>query len=291
MSTKIYDGLRIDTDDIFDFTNRLHSLIKQTFQDLAQELVMEEITRVFDGKASMDVAVFYEAEEKWKERQGKLSRHSVFEDPLRFSLVMGKTPGGKILAYPYYGKNEYFEALLTMPDVSPYGYWNNTDHEEGITDEQWNERRQEWDSIIEPEEGTFAHLPMYELSGSRKPFEPFVYEMFRGKKNGPVMEKLVSTQPSPEERLRSIFENACVDSFVTNVDTMMSDVSKMARAARQTPVEDMGELPAPITLDNLYGREHSNIVINHEEIIEAVKRAGLTPKPATEGLTEEGSTE
>lgn len=282
MSTKLYDGLIIDTDDIFDFTKRLHALVKQTFQEVARELVIEEITRIFDGNEPIDMALFYTAQEKWDERQGKLSRRSVFEDPLRFSLVMGKTPGGKILAYPYYGRNEYVEALLTMPEVSSYGYWNNTDQEEGITDEQWNERRQEWDSLIDPEDGTFAHLPLYELSDSRKPFEIFMYEIFRGKKYSPMMERLIDAQPSPEERLKRAFQYACVESFAANPETLMVDVSRAHRSSWNTPVEDMGELPVPITLNNLYEKEHSTIIINHEEAIKAIKRVGLTPKPIPE---------
>lgn len=278
MSTKIYDGLRINTDDIFDFTNRLHTLAKTTYTELAKELVMEEITNVFDGDTPLDSTLFYAAAYAWEDEQSKISRHNVFEDPLRFSLVMGKTPDGKILAYPYYSRNEYFDALMTMPEVSSYGYWNNTDQEDGVTDEQWDERRRDWDSLLEPSDGTFAHLPLYELSGTRQPFTPFKYELFRTKGKSELIEQLVNSQPSPETRLRRAFQIACVDSFTTNPDTMMSDVSKAMRAARDIPVKDMGELPPAITVDDLYNKEHSHIKVNLAEAITAVQRVGLTPK-------------
>lgn len=280
LGTKLYDGIIIDTDDIFAFVNQLHQVSSNVFAQQARELVMKEIADIYDaGEAELDTALIYAAQYKWEDEQGKFSKRSTFEDPLRFSLVMGKTPQGKVLGYPYYGRNEYFSALLDMPQVQPYGYWNNSEQTDGITGEEWKMREAEWDSLLELGDGSFAHLPLYEFPGSREPFMPFILEIFAGRKTGDLMVSLIGTQPSPEKRLKDAFTQAVTSSFVTDPEDIIHNVSKAMRAARSTPVKDMGELPALITLDDLYAKKARTIPVNMEEVVKAVERAGLTPKP------------
>ncbi|MBC9705977.1 MAG: hypothetical protein H9W81_13595 [Enterococcus sp.] len=280
MSTKLYDGILISTEDIFEFTAKLHQRAYEVFTEQAKKLAMEEITTIFDkGGDDTDRPLYFVAEEKWRAEQAKMSRTHTFEDPLRFSLVMGKASTGKILGYPYYSQPEYFTALLDMDEVTPYGYWNNTDAEEGVTEEEWKNRCREWDSVLDPITDTFGALPLYQLPDSRNPFKLFTLEIFAGRKEGELLNSMLEAQPSAETRLKRAFQNAVVDGFVIDKETINRDFFTAMRESLNIPVKDMGELPAPITFDDLYGEKTKAVVINKDGVTQALKNSNLTPKP------------
>lgn len=42
------------------------------------------------------------------------------------------------------------EFLEAMPEVEPYFYWNNTDKEEGVSEEAWKKRKEDWELALSP---------------------------------------------------------------------------------------------------------------------------------------------
>jgi hypothetical protein len=52
------------------------------------------------------------------------------------------------------------DALKNLGIVREYGYWNNSDRPEGLTAEQWEERRRAWDKLDVPaQDGLSIGLP------------------------------------------------------------------------------------------------------------------------------------
>lgn len=275
MSTKIYDGLRIHTDDVFSFTNKLHTTMMEVFYTASQKLIMEECQRSADQMTGpVKFAIIAEAEKRWKDEQQKMSTRSTFHDPLRFSLVFGKSASGQLLAYPFYGENDYLYALREMEEVEEYGYWNNTDPEEGITEEEWDFRRKEWDSLTELGEGSFGHLPLYQLPGTMSPFNEMYYEL--AGQESKFIDTMISFQSTPEQRLQDAFTQACLTASKLDPESFFGTLRRIREAMEGFTVEDMGTVPEKITAEFLRGTERTNFNLNQdtvEKVLDKVRKS------------------
>ena len=177
MSTKIYDGLKLKDPnaDLFEIIPKIIApAIREEFHRLSLELVTNHLSYVMCSpkalaKMKKDTAIFFGAEEDWLERQKELGDHHFLNDPLRFSVVFGRSHRGNILSVPFYEKNKYFKALEGTGLFDKYGYWDNTDRPDEISKKVWNQRRDEWDSILS-KNGTFGDLPSWELGETKNPW-------------------------------------------------------------------------------------------------------------------------
>lgn len=176
MSTKLYDGLKVKDSqaDLFSLVEIVAEGIRMVFNREAQKLVAQELATVFDSpgerkELSAGSYLLFHCEDRWLKQQEKLGSQHILNDPLRFSIVFGKSSEGNVLAYPYHTTRSYEELLEGTGLFEDYGYWNNTDSPDGLTEDQWKARGREWDSLTN-DEGTFGDLPMWQLSGSSRPF-------------------------------------------------------------------------------------------------------------------------
>lgn len=55
---------------------------------------------------------------------------------------------GKILMLLYTEQSAYEKAIESLPEVTPYPYWNNTDPPEELTEAQWDERENDWNLAL-----------------------------------------------------------------------------------------------------------------------------------------------
>lgn len=63
----------------------------------------------------------------------------------------------KILAIPYFNQHGWNEKLLEMPWVKEYGYWDNTDQPDDMSDADWEQRKIDWDDALGSEH--FSGIP------------------------------------------------------------------------------------------------------------------------------------
>jgi len=78
-----------------------------------------------------------------------------------------------IIAYPFEGKiyivpfmDHKWNKLTERSDKFKFfGYWNNTDPDEGCTEEEWNERERVWESIFPGYEPAKIYGLTYEIFG------------------------------------------------------------------------------------------------------------------------------
>ena len=54
----------------------------------------------------------------------------------------------KILAIPYTTNEALKSRIMNDTKVHEYGYWNNSDHPSGLTDEDWNMRERDWNYVF-----------------------------------------------------------------------------------------------------------------------------------------------
>lgn len=175
MSIKIYNGL----------------LFEGTYLELAEKLkqiskqVKEEVKGIVSRIASIDIHLAYDAlnagieiekvEEmitpvldetlnRIKIRKGqsysflfkKLCRMHLKE--YEFTVVTYPLTDNKILLYPL---NEGICIDFTeIEGFKEYGYWDNTDKPECVTEEEWMQRKKDWDTVSEGRfiDGAFSYL-------------------------------------------------------------------------------------------------------------------------------------
>lgn len=202
MSTKLYEGLLLTEakPDLFTLIPKLAKTVQKVYKRLSLKLVAEEL-----GEALVDPAwretrrpgatLIMEVETAWKKQQENYGSHHTFNDPLRFSIVFGRTKRGRVLAYPFYARPAYGKSLEKLGIFQEWGYWNNSDRPTEVAEEEWDERREEWDSLLD-EEGSFGSLPFWKLDSG----EPFL-EVYLSSEELDINGKM-----SPEKRLQRLLQ-------------------------------------------------------------------------------------
>jgi hypothetical protein len=157
VSVKIYEGYRLaEGADIWEFTERLRREGNELRNRLDLEAIeamagAEERKRRAEGRnvgetREARLMLGYHA---WRELEEALGE-SRLSDPHQLSATFIRDPGsGRILARLYAGSK--MEHVFTgQPGVEPFGYWDNSDREEGCTDEEWEERKAAWLRCLGP---------------------------------------------------------------------------------------------------------------------------------------------
>lgn len=256
MSIKVYDGKLIDTTDIFAFAEKLHKEITETYHRLSQELVMDQVVQYLSDipkKHDSGLSLITNVEMSWKKRQNSLPNHSFDHDPLGFELCIGKTMNGKIIAKPYYSHKAYETTLLNMPEVKDYGYWNNSDREEGVSKSEWKLREKEWLSIVS-EECDYTNLLQYKLA-SDNPFKMLTYHFISNK----PIDAWLDVQPSPEDRLRRAARKHALAPIKSSIS--MKDLFRFIEYLDSLPIETIGKLPSRLSRADLVTKDVNKLKI------------------------------
>lgn len=246
MSTKIYNGLRlIDSGaDLFTVIPQVAKVIRKELGKAAQALVGEELARAADDKKLREETkptdnLWFEVEERWRKRQAAWGPHHRLNDPLRFSIVFGRSDQGNILVN-WYGEHQGYEKALKKTGLfEDYGYWNNTDEPEDMTYEEWQARGKEWDSLMD-KDGTFGSLPLWELGSSSDPWR----HMFLGK----ITQEDLNIYRTQEQRLSDALASSILEELMSNGkrEDLMAHYGKAKRIVRKFLTTDAGKaLPFP----------------------------------------------
>lgn len=170
MSTKIYDGFYIDETSIYDVMQ-----FNQRMKPKLKEIAMTEYQKVFaEAMAYMATYLKYGIEfafadlnpsefsgSNYRDLSLFVARHfrevaiknesaitiSEFCSDLGFDFKVCYLPmEDKTLGIPYGENHEMTSAFLK--EVHDYGYWNNTDRPESISELEWKQREKDWDVVL-----------------------------------------------------------------------------------------------------------------------------------------------
>lgn len=168
MSTKIYNGYRITgTDgrpDPFALTTDLRDVLlgiyRRTYTRTLAELACCQIDRVEwvnrtpgDAMAALPDSPLWAAHAAIEEAAEIIEKKGRRVPPLDFQceiqfLADSANPDGPIYALLYTEREDYRQEFESIAGVEFWGYWNNTDQPDDVTDAEWDERRQVWDRIL-----------------------------------------------------------------------------------------------------------------------------------------------
>lgn len=162
MSTKIYNGYKVELgkDGVFGFVEKLRSEIGVVYieeyratmvalacslydaRDLGYEIdVFGEYGTDMSKGAPLRLAGVLMDTEKTKIETGVRRGNATFD--LSFKVVFYRD-GASTLAVTFGELGEYTRVFEAMEEVSEYGYWNNTDPLDTVTDKEWAERGNAW---------------------------------------------------------------------------------------------------------------------------------------------------
>ncbi len=162
MSTKIYNGFKIHTPNIH--------VVMKTLAEIGQEYA--KVRAVINAQRVANVAMLIadqralntpavpprilvapvlEAHDEITERQQKITqtrlRDPAMDDDLSITVIplRGRSFA---LAMVFTDRDEYREVVMGHRHVEPFGYWDNTDPEDGVSASAWARRGQLWDEAL-----------------------------------------------------------------------------------------------------------------------------------------------
>lgn len=163
MSLTIYYGLRATTADPFEVAKQVRSVLEPVFHakfkeanDKAEKNVGSLWRNVFrlgpKSEIPHEYRISYDLYEI-VEKMHRKSEHTFSELNFAYDVVLYQNAAGGNPLVLVFGDNtrEYISLLVESGVVTNYGYWNNTDPEEGVSEEEWNDREKAWSDFAEPE--------------------------------------------------------------------------------------------------------------------------------------------
>jgi hypothetical protein len=164
VSTKIYNGLRF-TCDIFELHEHLtvwSRRIAAETKELAGAFVVRRAVAWMDlvalGIPTDDLpktSYLTGAASDLRTRYEKLKQPYPSSDPaVDFTFDVTIHPvEGRLYGMVFAGQNEWRRSFIEQPFVEAYGYWNNSDGPEDVSEADWLERKRIWDLALPSEFG------------------------------------------------------------------------------------------------------------------------------------------
>jgi hypothetical protein len=176
MSIRLSEGLRLrdSTSDLFTVIPAMAAAVRKELIKASVKVVGEELASACDDAALRSApspmgSFRFTVEQAWRKQQESFGRSHRLNDPLRFSMVFGRTSTGAMLAYPFYEHRGYAAAIKSTRLFEPYGYWNNSDEPRGMSKSAWRARQEEWAELTD-EHDTFGTLPLWALGEESNPW-------------------------------------------------------------------------------------------------------------------------
>lgn len=181
MSTKIYEGLRIDNMPLPEFNNWCMDIRRQ-IKGVSKAQFFKAVAKIAESiylwqKTDMNLCPYYHGldvsellerkdnPKEWDKSSilcysirlaSKIAKRSETavawidsESDLDFAASLSVFPmQDKILVIPFATNPCIKEIITSNSKVHEYGYWNNTDHPSELSDEEWEQRKMDWDMVF-----------------------------------------------------------------------------------------------------------------------------------------------
>ncbi len=163
MSTKIYNGFRFTQtrlDEIMDLINSWRADMISAAESLSGQVLAIEMTNHIDR---LDYFGQLEGEESEAtiERPFMVARSSLMDRILEVKKTGRRNPivdfdisvsifphNGRFYGMLFTEQRAWEKAWMSQDCIESYGYWNNSDPEDGVSDEDWEVRGKVWESIL-----------------------------------------------------------------------------------------------------------------------------------------------
>jgi len=149
MSTKIYNGFQTSFGDLETFLDLVHTFRDGYWKKGAIELREKFVAAAFAGFPVQDAEAKRKAYSLWWDLSSKARTSTTRQPALDTDFKVTIFPdSGRFIGIAYTEHDKWFEAWLKLPGIREYGYWNNVDPPDHVTDEEWEARREVWDRVL-----------------------------------------------------------------------------------------------------------------------------------------------
>lgn len=155
MSLKLYNGYRIKGFSEKEFIEK-YEYLKEVVEKEAKISIQEEISKIFYntldygyGRQEDDMTVLEYVKEEIKEEIENLKkgyRAPNLDKDIGFALKEYK---GDLYLYLFSEDREISKMLLKeIENIEEFGYWNNTDKPDSVTESHWGKRKKIWNELL-----------------------------------------------------------------------------------------------------------------------------------------------
>lgn len=149
MSTKIYHGFKVGTNDLSVVVSLVRTFRKDVWGPRALEVYKNFTGKVIAGFSVQDDQSQFNAWKVWNEMRREIvrtgERHPAVDTDFSITLFPYED---HLLGIAYTEHDEWFTTFLKLPGIREYGYWNNTDPDERVSEAEWEQRRRAWDYVL-----------------------------------------------------------------------------------------------------------------------------------------------
>lgn len=194
--TELLDDMRIWDEEMFVerhvlYEDELEKLIKQRNLE-KQGVVLNEEEKIklrldaYPHRTAKSVVV-WKARERYRKIEQTMTRDPVvdFDSNACFIPIQDK-----ILVLFNCEQKEIVELWESLPEITYYGYWNNTDPDKSVSEEEWEQRRKDWNEAL-PGAGVLMDNGMFAYF-VKDVFNPLMIEVQLVMKFIPSFEKRVN---------------------------------------------------------------------------------------------------
>lgn len=219
------------------------SPLKKVDGNLAKDFVLDN---VYFEKSSVSFLVDWFIKDKQNEIKLTQRRDPLFD----FEFSLHFLPIENDMLVLLYTENKRMrETWEAIEGVEYYGYWNNVDPEEGVTDEDWEQRKSDWDKAfhvdyVPAEQGFHVEIVRDLLMLERLDISNFI-PAFEDRVN--KMAKRVLEKEINQEIPNNFFEEHGMSAFLEEVATKKN--SPEGKRRFQELVEEMETILIPV-IDN-----------------------------------------
>lgn len=228
MSIKLYEGYRIKGLTKEEFIKKYKNL-KKVVEEKSKIKIKEEISNIF--YESLDNGFGYQKDERTvleyvkdeiKEEIENLEkgyRTPSFDKDASFSLKEYK---GDLYLYLFLEDLEIKKLLLKeITELEEFGYWNNTDKPEEVSDSHWSKREKIWNELLTSysfSKSGFSTFDFFKSLDFLKNLE-YTYDIFEN--------------VDYEKRKKDYVENQTINLVISSKDSKMNTYSKSRREVRE----------------------------------------------------------
>jgi hypothetical protein len=155
MSTKIYNGFRLNCNSFGGLQNFYTSLgqdIIKIKEETAKKIQADICTHIID---SVDMG-YWPLEKEYEKLVPtdypllfsiRAIKDEKYKEMLDFEISIHFLPD-KILSLLFCNNQDMINIFKSQKEVEEYGYWDNTDKPENISDHEWVKRRKDWELAL-----------------------------------------------------------------------------------------------------------------------------------------------
>lgn len=153
MSTKIFDGFKIESQDFLNINKKLDKFRKQIFPEAERRITdkiiknavsMFDNQRITNGKKDTEFFDCFWKIEKGAFREQREDKCSIYDVSVSVFLLPIRDFTIGII---YTSQDDFKRAFFRKRFVKDYAYWNNTDPDKKVSEKEWEQRRKDWNSI------------------------------------------------------------------------------------------------------------------------------------------------